>query len=264
MFAFHKPKVFRSISGCCICRAKSSSSRFTDSKKYESVFQTCFNLEEKRFGEICNACVLLVKRYLKLPAGSTRHWNHVVDARSGPGIKSLSKARASRLKQKAKESNQLNKESVLDTKSVLTSIVKKQRFSSSRKSTLDIRHIQPNTSPDLGKDSPSVSDFLDMSIWKRQSVCCGTIFRGPYGEVVIDPRFLNPCGTCKKKGTNEKSKKSSSDEEDVLDTDGSADESISSSGSGCDARSPKSCDDDEGFFDKPASSSSPPTKMEVA
>ncbi|CAB4066917.1 SIN3-HDAC complex-associated factor [Lepeophtheirus salmonis] len=222
MFAFHKPKVFRSISGCCICRAKSSSSRFTDSKKYESVFQTCFNLEEKRF------------------AGSTRHWNHVVDARSGPGIKSLSKARASRLKQKAKESNQLNKESVLDTKSVLTSIVKKQRFSSSRKSTLDIRHIQPNTSPDLGKDSPSVSDFLDMSIWKRQSVCCGTIFRGPYGEVVIDPRFLNPCGTCKKKGTNEKSKKSSSDEEDVLDTDGSADESISSSGSGCDARSPKS------------------------
>ncbi|PNJ67324.1 FAM60A isoform 5, partial [Pongo abelii] len=32
----------RSIEGCCICRAKSSSSRFTDSKRYEKDFQSCF------------------------------------------------------------------------------------------------------------------------------------------------------------------------------------------------------------------------------
>ncbi|XP_022664025.1 uncharacterized protein LOC111251599 isoform X3 [Varroa destructor] len=87
MFSFHKPKIYRSVHGCCICRAKSSSSRFTDSAKYESEFEKCFKIRERRTGEICNACVLLVKRWKKLPPGTTRHWNHVVDARAGPGTK---------------------------------------------------------------------------------------------------------------------------------------------------------------------------------
>ncbi|KAH8387572.1 hypothetical protein KR093_008002, partial [Drosophila rubida] len=91
MFNFHKPRVYRSTDGCCICRAKSSSSRFTASRKYEKESMQCFNLHEPRNGEICNACVLLVKRYKRLPAGSKRHWGHVVDARAGPGTKSLAK-----------------------------------------------------------------------------------------------------------------------------------------------------------------------------
>ena len=66
------------------------SSRFTDSKRYEACFDRCFDLEgEIRAGEICNACVLLVKRFMKLPSGTLKNWNHVVDARSGPGIKSM-------------------------------------------------------------------------------------------------------------------------------------------------------------------------------
>ena len=68
------------------------SSRFTDSKRYEAAFETCFKLDgETRSGEICNACVLLVKRFIKMPPNQKnpdRNWNHVVDARSGPGIKS--------------------------------------------------------------------------------------------------------------------------------------------------------------------------------
>ncbi|XP_055841656.1 uncharacterized protein LOC129908869 [Episyrphus balteatus] len=91
MFSFHKPRVYRSAEGCCICRAKSSSSRFTDSKKYEEDSVKCFDLREARHGEICNACVLLVKRYKRLPVGSNRHWGHVVDARAGPGMKSMTK-----------------------------------------------------------------------------------------------------------------------------------------------------------------------------
>ena len=89
MFSFHKPKIYRSNLGCCICKAKSSSSRFTDSKKYENEFEHCFRLKEKRSGEICNACVLLVKRWKKLSHENrmTKHWNHVVDARAGPGTK---------------------------------------------------------------------------------------------------------------------------------------------------------------------------------
>lgn len=77
MFSFHKPRVYRSAEGCCICRAKSSSSRFTDSRKYEQDSMKCFNLKYPRHGEICNACVLLVKRFKRLPGGSTRHWGHV-------------------------------------------------------------------------------------------------------------------------------------------------------------------------------------------
>lgn len=95
MFSFHKPKIYRSNLGCCICKAKSSSSRFTDSKKYENEFERCFRIQEKRSGEICNACVLLVKRWKKLSAENRliKHWHHVVDARAGPGTKLTSNRR---------------------------------------------------------------------------------------------------------------------------------------------------------------------------
>lgn len=95
MFSFHKPKIYRSINGCCICKAKSSSSRFTDSKKYEPEFEKCFRTQERRSGEICNACVLLVKRWKKLPPGTQRDWRHVVDARAGPGTKSVKTGKSS-------------------------------------------------------------------------------------------------------------------------------------------------------------------------
>lgn len=102
MFSFHKPKIYRSISGCCICKAKSSSSRFTDSNKYEAEFAQCFRIavdeHESRRGEICNACVLLVKRWKKLPSESrrVRHWHHVVDARAGPALKFANMGRGSK------------------------------------------------------------------------------------------------------------------------------------------------------------------------
>lgn len=41
------------------------------------------SLGEVRCGDICNACVLLVKRWKKLPAGSKKNWNHV-RTRSAP------------------------------------------------------------------------------------------------------------------------------------------------------------------------------------
>ena len=50
-------------------------------------------MSEPRQGEICNACVLLVKRFKKLPVSSGRHWGHVVDARAGPGVKNFVRER---------------------------------------------------------------------------------------------------------------------------------------------------------------------------
>lgn len=181
MFTFHKPKVFRSANGCCICKAKSSSSRFTDSKRYEAYFEKCFSLEELRSGEICNACVLLVKRFIKLPAGSTRHWNHVVDARSGPGIKSMVKSK----KAKADTSNTKDENDTPEKEKI-----NKKHFYRSKvnRKPVIVRKRNPSIQP---------SGFLDMNRWTKEQVCCGIIFRGPHGEVAIDPRFLKPCTTCK-------------------------------------------------------------------
>merc|ERR1719179_126753 len=82
MSSYHKPKVFRSVEGCCICKAKSSSSRFTDSGKYESAFSACFKVAESaRSGDICNACVLIVKRWRNLPRDTDKDWSHVVNSR---------------------------------------------------------------------------------------------------------------------------------------------------------------------------------------
>uniref|UniRef100_A0A2K5DJN3 SIN3-HDAC complex associated factor n=1 Tax=Aotus nancymaae TaxID=37293 RepID=A0A2K5DJN3_AOTNA len=104
MFGFHKPKMYRSIEGCCICRAKSSSSRFTDSKRYEKDFQSCFGLHETRSGDICNACVLLVKRWKKLagPSLKTTLKPKKVKTLSGNRIKSN---QISKLQKKFKRHN---------------------------------------------------------------------------------------------------------------------------------------------------------------
>ncbi|VDD81741.1 unnamed protein product [Mesocestoides corti] len=56
---------FRSKLGCCICGTKSSSSRFTASERYAEHFGPCFGEKaSKRSGDLCNACVLCVKRWL--------------------------------------------------------------------------------------------------------------------------------------------------------------------------------------------------------
>lgn len=85
------------------------SSRFTDSKKYETDFIQCFQLDSPRRGEICNACVLLVKRFKRLPPGSNRHWGHVVDARTGPGLKSMTKFKKRKEEQEGKDLNYVSK-----------------------------------------------------------------------------------------------------------------------------------------------------------
>lgn len=57
---------FRSRLGCCICGTKSSSSRFTASERYAEHFGPCFGeVASRRSGDLCNACVLCVKRWIQ-------------------------------------------------------------------------------------------------------------------------------------------------------------------------------------------------------
>ncbi|XP_032815745.2 SIN3-HDAC complex-associated factor isoform X2 [Petromyzon marinus] len=195
MFGFHRPKMYRSTDGCCICKAKSSSSRFTDSRRYQGDFKSCFGLTEARTGDICNACVLLVKRWKKLPAGSTRNWNHVVDARAGPGLKVA-------MKPKKMKSPFVGPKSVGQIHRIKQQL---KRQSSDAHSTAS--SASPSQSPSYSPHSDEGSDVelghsstpdpalacLDRSYWKRQKVCCGIVYMGLCGEVLIDPHLFKPC-----------------------------------------------------------------------
>ncbi|KAF5905096.1 protein FAM60A-like isoform X1 [Clarias magur] len=43
------------------------------------------------------------------------------------------------------------------------------------------------------RPTPAGFSFLDLSYWKRQKVCCGIVYKGRFGEVIIDPRLFKPC-----------------------------------------------------------------------
>ncbi|KAG7521905.1 hypothetical protein JOB18_009361 [Solea senegalensis] len=218
MFGFHKPKMYRSLDGCCICRAKSSSSRFTDSKRYEKEFRSCFGLSETRSGEICNACVLLVKRWKKLPVGTKKNWNHVVDARGGPSlkitsrpkkIKSISKkARPSQISRLQKELKRNNSDAHSTTSSASPA-------QSPSYSNLSDDGSDAELSP--GSSRSPVFSFLDLTYWKRQKVCCGIIYKGRFGEVLIDPHLFKPC--CRKKQRQQQQQQEEEEEDEEEDDD---------------------------------------------
>ena len=243
MFSFHKPKIYRSIAGCCICKAKSSSSRFTDSKKYEPEFDRCFRTPEKRSGEICNACVLLVKRWKKLPPGTQRDWRHVVDARAGPGTKSIKSSVKSSLfgqrcssigKKISKPKKSIHDEligvrgpeqwstgdealaecQVLMRGRPLTPdrsdssdeenmdedfyLSDQEEYTGRKRERTPVKRVAaPQDLDDAFGAGDQVSSFLDMTFWRRETICCGVIFKGPNNEAVISPKLLKPC-SCRK------------------------------------------------------------------
>eukprot|EP00092_Neocalanus_flemingeri_P028788 GFUD01031253.1.p1 GENE.GFUD01031253.1~~GFUD01031253.1.p1 ORF type:complete len:263 (+),score=65.07 GFUD01031253.1:206-994(+) len=176
MAAFHKTKVYKSNYGCCICKAKSSSSRFTSSQKYEESFTNCFKLQEVRHGEVCNACVLIVKRWKKLPKNSHKNWAHVVDARNGPGVKNV-------LKQKPKEQR-----SETFGKIKRKHVYKKKGITHPRR----ITDKQRGQSLEI-EDKLVVPDFIDLTYWTRRTICCGVIYTGQQGEAMVDQRYYKRC-----------------------------------------------------------------------
>lgn len=166
------------MEGCCICRTKSSSSRFTDSSKYEDTFRGCFNLGDDRVGEICNACVLLVKRWKKLPKNTKRNWSHVVDARAGPGAKNF-------VKQKKKDEAGEEFEKIRRKHSNK----KPSRTNSGEPGEEECLVTPENVEiPSSRLRENKIGDFFDSYYWKRESVRGRDIYRGLMGEIMIDTR----------------------------------------------------------------------------
>lgn len=233
MFSFHKPKVYRSTAGCCICKAKSSSSRFTDSKKYETDFIQCFQLENPRRGEICNACVLLVKRFKRLPPGSNRHWGHVVDARTGPGLKSMTKFKKRKEEQEIKEDkyNKIFKKSKKKFKKETSSLggssddsptesqhsddyddgifekkfysytTRAQQQSLKRKEAelKAAKRKRKNPHPIKVSRWPAnyfnlLSDVVSDELWRQKSTCCGSVYECvELQAVIVNAASFKPC-----------------------------------------------------------------------
>ena len=183
------------------------SSRFTDSKRYESFFEKCFRMEgEIRSGEICNACVLLVKRFQRLPTNTTKHWNHVVDARSGPGLKSLVRTKGGKIVRPIEDSDAVTPEKFKKKH------VYKKKYKSKRKlipashkpfefrqsledfSRESWRKPNKDTIKRVFEQPRLLEGILEADErWSEEVRCCGTVFRGPNGELGVDARYVYPC-----------------------------------------------------------------------
>ena len=142
---------------------------------------------------------------------STRHWAHVVDARAGPGVKNFVKVlllnplnpfqiifflkvrrrescreRALKRKHVFRRQKRDQSSSISSDEAVLSaeegSIGGSQLTSASLSlSSASSRDSRLSSASGLKADS-RVSDFIDLSFWKRKEICCGTIFVGPNGE----------------------------------------------------------------------------------
>jgi len=169
MSSYHKPKTYRSNDGCCICKAKSSSSRFTDSDKYEDEFEQCFQLEMERTGDICNACVLIVKRWRQLPRGTDKNWAHVVDARAGPGHNTKKMMVSVVLKPAAKkrllEDDDEQGHKIFKKKKVASrKTVHVEKIRSKRKDKSGVRRRIVEEPRQI---TAAMSGFIDLGYWRR-------------------------------------------------------------------------------------------------
>jgi hypothetical protein len=163
------------------------SSRFTDSGKYEEDCHDCFKLEETRTGEICNACVLIVKRWKKLPRNTAKNWAHVVDARTGPGTKNI-------FKQKKEKKD--GPTPVPFEKFKHKHVYKRKPLKTKRREVEDDLSVEPMPSPAwAGPSAYTTPAFLANSYWRRQAVCCGVVYLGRLGEVMLDQRQYRPCSS---------------------------------------------------------------------
>ncbi|KAJ1065718.1 hypothetical protein K5549_007713 [Capra hircus] len=172
MFGFHKPKMYRT---------KSSSSRFTDSKRYEKDYQSCLGLHETRSGDICNACVLLVKRWKQL---------------AGPSLKTTLKPKTVKtLSRNRIKSNQISKLSK-EFKRHNSDAHSTTSSASPAQSPCYSNHSDDGSDTEMasGSNRTPVFSFLDLTYWKRQKICCGIIYKG----LLIDTHLFKPCCSNKK------------------------------------------------------------------
>lgn len=149
-----------------------------------------------------------MKRYKRLPSGSNRNWAHVVDARSGPGLKSMNKFK----KMKEEVAQQLPEK--------FSKIFKKTKKSKGNKSESSWDQSLPPTPESLDSDeevlrqkskiqkvnrrkilkpqkmsnSSNNTTFVDENVWRKRDSCCGPILENHILEsIIFDISSCKPC-----------------------------------------------------------------------
>ncbi|XP_012557963.1 SIN3-HDAC complex-associated factor [Hydra vulgaris] len=210
-----RKKVFRSVNGCTVCYAKSGQHPFQNSNKWTKYIQKVFNLNENRTNKVCSSCVKHILKWRRTPKHSRPDLSHIV--------KTAPLRRPSNRKARTSSSIELDSEKKDDNKTAVTNEIDELSSESDLDGDLDDAYFE-TSSPDSTfseeyvmkqyKDASSQTSFLypaltspqanafklpyiDLSKWRQEQICCGVIFRGPSGEVLVDPKWLNPsCSFC--------------------------------------------------------------------
>jgi hypothetical protein len=75
-----------------------------------------------------------------------------------------------------------------------------EEYSGRKRERTPVKRVKQDLNP-VSFGDHSISSFLDMTFWRRETICCGVIFKGPNNEVVISPKLLKPC-SCRKSSSS--------------------------------------------------------------
>lgn len=178
---------------------------------------------------MCNACVLIVKRWRKLPRNNKKDWAHIVDAKGGTGAVGKGSGRK-RLEDSEEKLEKIRRKFKVKTKSS-----RKLDFSKEAKSAHQKRY-KAKSRIDLNL----LTDFFDPGYWRRKTTCCGPVYVGLEGEVMVNRAEQGQCGQSQA-GSNSLSRYISA--ELKLLTDGEV--------------------ADEGFYDKTSTNPSSPESVQT-
>jgi len=152
---------------------------------------------EQRAGDICNACVLIVKRWRMLPHGTGKNWAHVVDARAGPGhnTKKMMVSIVARPTTKRSLEDDHHVKIVKKKKKVMVNQIEPrvEKFEKIRRKRKNKTCVKRREVVEHRQIDTNVSGFIDLGYWRRMATCCGQVFVGQLGEVMLDQCKYSPC-----------------------------------------------------------------------
>ena len=227
----------RSIEGCTICRVKSARHAFSESTKWKKYFNDVFGITDNRTSEICHFCLKILSKWRRSPKNTKPDFKNVVDSKfvqPAPRRNSVKKRRLSMVEMEvgSKEDNKvalMEEDDLLSEEGETDEVVDSDgvpgtyfdspspdddendeendvAFMSNGSAELkkcvstvacQTSFLYPSlTSPRANSESFKLP-YIDLSKWRQEEICCGVIFKGPSGEVLVDPKWLNPsCNMC--------------------------------------------------------------------
>lgn len=128
-----------------------------------------------RSGDLCNACVLIVKRWRKLPRTSKKDWAHIVDAKGGPGSVGKGSGR------KKTEDSEEKLEKI------------RRKYKVKPKSSRKLEFLKESKLAKSRIDQNLLTDFFPPDYWRRKTTCCGAVYVGLAGERMVNKAELGSC-----------------------------------------------------------------------